>query len=175
MSSKLTTQEAVMGQVIPKQHPSVVLRSHFKAVRALLVVALVAVCALAAALVIVSTDDETASIAPKSATTLQQTPALQPDQALPAGTRFDGGPDEGTRGIQAAPPAELAPGTRFDGGPDEGTRGIQSYWESSNPRSSYQPTPDEGFKARAGGPSMLPSGPSTEQQSVEPQHPGARP
>ena len=146
-----------MGQVIPKQHPSVVLRSHFKAVRALLVVALVAICALAAALVIVSTDDETASIAPKSATTLQQNPALQPDQALPAGTRFDGGPDEGTRGIQASP---VAPGTRFDGGPDEGTRGPQSYWESSDARSSYQPAPADGTKLRAGGPSFIPMGPS---------------
>jgi hypothetical protein len=156
MSSKLTTQEAVMGQVIPKQHPSVVLRSHFKAVRALLAVALVAVCALAAALVIVATDDQEASIAPRSAT-LQQNPALQPDQALPAGTRFDGGPDEGTRGPQASP---AAPGTRFDGGPDEGTRGPQSYWESSEPRSSYQPTPDDGTKARAGGPTFIPMGPS---------------
>jgi hypothetical protein len=156
MSSKLTTQEAVMGQVIPKQHPSVVLRSHFKAVRALLVVALVAVCALAAALVIVATDDQEASIAPRSAT-LQQNPALQPDQALPAGTRFDGGPDEGTRGLQVSP---AAPGTRFDGGPDEGTRGPQSYWESSEARSSYQPAPADGTKARAGGPTLLPMGPS---------------
>jgi hypothetical protein len=152
MSSKLTTQEAVMGQVIPKQHPSVVLRSHFKAVRALLAVALVAICALAAALVIVATDDEEASIAPKSATTLQQQ-----EQALPAGTRFDGGPDEGTRGPQAYP---LAPGTRFDGGPDEGTRGPQSYWESSEPRSSYQPAPADGTKTRAGGPVVIPIGPS---------------
>ena len=145
-----------MGQVIPKQHPSVVLRSHFKAVRALLVVALVAVCALAAALVIVATDDQEASIAPRSAT-LQQNPALQPDQALPAGTRFDGGPDEGTRGLQVSP---AAPGTRFDGGPDEGTRGPQSYWESSDARSSYQPAPADGTKARAGGPTLLPMGPS---------------
>jgi hypothetical protein len=154
MSSKLTTQEAVMGQVIPKQHPSVVLRSHFKAVRALLAVALVAVCALAAALVIVATDDEEVSIAPKSATTLQQQ-----EQALPAGTRFDGGPDEGTRGPQAFP---AAPGTRFDGGPDEGTRGPQaySYWESSDPRSTYEPAPADGTKARAGGPAFIPMGPS---------------
>ena len=122
-----------MGQVIPKQHPSVVLRSHFKAVRALLVVALVAVCALAAALVIVATDDQEASIAQRSAT-LQQNPALQPDQARPAGTRFDGGPDEGTRGPQ-------------------------SYWESSEARSSYQPAPADGTKARAGGPTLLPMGP----------------
>ena len=121
-----------MGQVIPKQHPSVVLRSHFRAVRALLAVALVAICALATALVIVATDDEEVSIAPKSATTLQQNPA--PDQALPNGTRFDGGPDEGTRGPQ-------------------------SYWESSEPRSSYQPAPADGTKLRAGGPQMLPMGP----------------
>lgn len=141
-----------MGQVIPKQHPSVVLRSHFKAVRALLVVALVAVCALAAALVIVATDDEQASIAPKSASV-----QAQQQQALPAGTRFDGGPDEGTRGLQASP---AAPGTRFDGGPDEGTRGPQSYWQSSEARSSYQPAPADGTKLRAGGPTLIPMGPS---------------
>jgi hypothetical protein len=127
MSSKLTTQEAVMGQVIPKQHPSVVLRSHFRAIRALLAVALVAICALATALVIVSDDaDNVATVAPKS--TPQQ-------QALPAGTRFDGGPDEGTRGPQ-------------------------SYWESSEPRSSYQPAQADGSKARAGGPTFIPMGPS---------------
>ena len=72
-----------MGQVIPKQHPSVVLRSHFKAVRALLIVALVAVCALAAAVVILANDDEEVSIAPKSATTLQSNPALQATAAAP--------------------------------------------------------------------------------------------
>ena len=139
-----------MGQVIPKQHPSVVLRSHFKAIRALLVVALVAICALAAALVIVADDaDDVATVAPQS------TP--QQEEALPAGTRFDGGPDEGTRGLQAPP---VAPGTRFDGGPDEGTRGPQSYWESSEARSSYQPTQADGSKARAGGPTFIPMGPS---------------
>jgi hypothetical protein len=140
-----------MGQVIPKQHPSVVLRSHFNAVRALLAVALVAVCALAAVVVIQANDDNDATIAPKAAAVEQQQ-----QQALPAGTRFDGGPDEGTRGPQAYP---AAPGTRFDGGPDEGTRGPQSYWESSEPRSSYQPAPADGTKLRAGGPSLLPTGP----------------
>ena len=156
-----------MGQVIPRQHPAVVLRSQYKAVLAMLLVALVAIVALAATLVIVANDDNESAISAQ--------PNAHQQQILPPGTRFDGGPDEGTRGIQAAPPAELAPGTRFDGGPDEGTRGPQSYWESSNPRSSYQPTPDEGFKARAGGPQMLPAGPSTEQPTVEQQHPGARP
>ena len=69
------------------------------------------------------------------------------------------GPNEGTRGIQVSP---VAPGTRFDGGPDEGTRGpqAQSYWQQANPRTSYQPAPDEGFKERAGGPRFIPPGPS---------------
>ena len=143
-----------MGHPIPKQHPAVVLRAHYKAVRALLAAALVAIVALAAAVVILANDDQTANIAPKSSQ-LQQgqlryggfNPATgKPatiEQTLPPGTRFDGGPDEGTRGIEAQP---VAPGTRFDGGPDEGTRGPQSY-------------PDQGFKDRAGGPRMIPQGP----------------
>jgi hypothetical protein len=133
-----------MGQVIPRQHPAVVLRSQYKAVLAMLCVSLVAIAALATTLVIVANDDNETAVSAQ--------PSVHQQQILPPGTRFDGGPDEGTRGIQAAPPAELAPGTRFDGGPDEGTRGPQSYWESSDPRSSYQPAPDDGFKERAGGP-----------------------
>ena len=138
-----------MGQVIPRQHPAVVLKSHYKAVRSLLAVALVAIVALAATIVILASDDD-------NATTSAQ-PQAQAQQQLPAGTRFDGGPNEGTRGITSnvAP----APGTRFDGGPDEGTRGPQSYWEQSNARTSYQPAPDDGFKHRAGGPVFIPMGP----------------
>jgi hypothetical protein len=148
MPTKLTTQEAVMGQVIPRQHPAVVLRSHYKALRALLCVALLAVVALSATVVIVANDDDEATISAQ--------PNAQ-QQTLPPGTRFDGGPDEGTRGPQAQP---LPQGTRFDGGPDEGSRGPRSYWETSSPRSSYQPVPDDGFKARSGGPRMIPQGPT---------------
>ena len=139
-----------MGQVIPRQHPSVVLKSHYKAVRALLAAALIAIVALAAAVVILANDDD--------AKVSSQPQAQQ--QNLPNGTRFDGGPDEGTRGISTG--AAPTPGTRFDGGPDEGTRGpqAQSYWQQANPRTSYQPAPDEGFKERAGGPRFIPSGPS---------------
>jgi hypothetical protein len=135
-----------MGQVIPKQHPAVVLRSHYKAIRALLAAALVAVVALAATTVILATDDidTKVSVAPKSA------------QVLQPGTRFDGGPDEGTRGIQAD---VLPPGTRFDGGPDEGTRGPQSYPQSASPLSTYQ-APDEDSAAPSGGPRTIPMGPS---------------
>jgi hypothetical protein len=158
-----------MGQVIPRQHPEVVLRSHFNAVRTLLAVALVAIAALAAAVVILATDDDNDSA------TISAQPNTHQQQVLPPGTRFDGGPDEGTRGLSQVQPQTLPPGTRFDGGPDEGTRGPQasSYWESSKPRTSYEPTPNEGFKARAGGPVMLPTGPSSEQ--ADQQRPGARP
>ena len=116
-----------MGHPIPKQHPEVVLRAHFKAVRALLAVAIVAIIALAAAVVILADDENQASTAQPTTQAQQQT---------------------------------LPPGTRFDGGPDEGTRGPQSYWEQSDARSSYQPAPDDGFKDRAGGPRMIPQGPS---------------
>ena len=141
-----------MGQPIPAQHPSVVLRSHFKLVRSLLIAAMVALVALAAAVVILANDDDkTANPISKSA------PAVQ-EQQLPAGTRFDGGPEEGTRGVttQQALPA----GTRFDGGPEEGTRGATSYYDSPNARSSYQPAKPDGFKDRAGGPSIIPPGPA---------------
>jgi type II secretory pathway pseudopilin PulG len=140
-----------MGQPIPAQHPSVVLRSHFKLVRGLLALAMVAVLALTAAVVILANDDDQVSTATKAA------PVAQQQVQTPAGTRFDGGPEEGTRGLAAQPSAPVS--TRFDGGPEEGTRGPQSYYESPTQRSSYQPAPAEGFKARSGGPRMIPMGP----------------
>ena len=139
-----------MGQVIPRQHPAVVLKSNYKAVRALLAAALIAIVALSATVVILANDaDEKASSAP-----------ISHQQNLPDGTRFDGGPDEGTRGLSTG--AVPAPGTRFDGGPDEGTRGpqSQSYWQQANPRTSYQPPAGTQFKERAGGPRFIPMGPS---------------
>ena len=140
-----------MGQPIPAQHPSVVLRSHFNLVRALLIIAMAALLASAAAVVILAHDEDQVN----SAAVSKSAPAAQ--QQLPAGTRFDGGPDEGTRGLSAQ--SQLPAGTRFDGGPDEGSRGVRSYYESPNARSSYQPAPADGTKARAGGPTMLPQGP----------------
>jgi hypothetical protein len=148
-----------MGQVIPRQHPAVVLKSHYKALRALLAAALVAIAALAAVVVILANDDNNtnSSVQPAAKTAVHE-------QQLPAGTRFDGGPNEGTRGITSnvAP----APGTRFDGGPDEGTRGpqsqsqSQSYWQqAAKPRTSYQPPAGMQFKERAGGPRFVPMGP----------------
>jgi hypothetical protein len=145
-----------MGHAIPKQHPAVVLRSHFNLVRALLGVAMVALVGLVIALVIVANDDnEPAStsavqavpVTPQVAPALPAYPTPAPEAVSPGsdrsysgamptrkldgstdtgrtapaapGTRYDGGPEEGTRGAIATPPA---PGTRYDGGPDEGSR-----------------------------------------------------
>ena len=163
MALRLTTQEAVMGQVIPRQHPAVVLRSQYKAVLAMLCVALVAIVALAATLVIVANDDD-----PDHGLRSAERPAAaDPAARHPLRRR----PDEGTRGIQAAPPAELAPGTRFDGGPDEGTA-ARSPTGSRTPRSSYQPAPDEGSSPRRR-PVDAPERPRA--ADGDQQHPGARP
>jgi hypothetical protein len=103
-----------MGQAIPNQHPAVVLRSHFNQLRALLAVAMIAVVGLTAAVVILATDDNAGT----SAGT-----ATQVSSPSPAGTiRYDGGPEEGTRGIVPA----RQPAVRYDGGPDEGSRSLVS-------------------------------------------------
>ena len=46
-----------MAQPVPAQHPAVVLRSHYRNIRALLAIALVAVVGLTVAVVILATDD----------------------------------------------------------------------------------------------------------------------
>ena len=83
---------------------------------------------------------------------------MQAQAPAQPGIRFDGGPDEGTRGLAAQ--RQLPVGTRFDGGPDEGSRGATSYYDSPLQRSSYQPAPADSFKDRAGGPRMIPQGPA---------------
>src|SRR5687768_101502 len=109
-------QEAVMAQAIPSQHPAVVLRSHYRQLRALLAVAMIAVVRLSAALVIVAIDED-------AATTDSAAQLISPAGSI----RYDGGPEEGTRGAitntGAGAVASGAPsfGTRYDGGPEEGT------------------------------------------------------
>jgi hypothetical protein len=85
-------QEAVMGKAIPAQHPAVVLRSHYRQLRALLAIAMIAVVGLTAAVVILATDDD-AAVSPIAGSATQVT------SAGPTGsTRYDGGPEEGSRG-----------------------------------------------------------------------------
>ena len=120
-----------MGQAIPSQHPAVVLRSHYTHLRVLLAIALFAVVGLTVAVVILVGDDGPGTSATPAAATRSESPGtvlVVPPRGAPGaylrvappptGQRYDGGPDEGTRGIAAQ-----APTTRYDGGPDEGSRG----------------------------------------------------
>ena len=86
-----------MGQAIPSQHPAVVLRSHYDHMRALLAVAMIALVGLTAAVVILATDDDPGTSAGSA------TQVRAPGQA--GSTRYDGGPEEGTRGVIPAPQA----------------------------------------------------------------------
>lgn len=59
-----------MPQTVPTQHPAVVLRSHYRQLRALLAIAMIAVVGLTVAVVSLATDDGTTgarSAAPVSA------------------------------------------------------------------------------------------------------------
>jgi hypothetical protein len=102
-----------MSQTISTQHPAVVLRSHYLHLRALLAIATIAIVGLTIAVVVLAaTHSGNATIA--SHATSVTSPARS------ATTRYDGGPEEGTR----APAAVQQPATiRYDGGPEEGTRG----------------------------------------------------
>jgi hypothetical protein len=146
--------EAVMGKAIPTQHPAVVLRSHYRQLRALLAIAMVAVVGLTAAVVILANNDDVAS-APETAVQFQDLPAThahpkqQPGIQQPPNTRYDGGPEEGTRGALSSGAASSAvPGTRYDGGPEEGTRGALSSSAASSavPGTRYDGGPEEGSR-----------------------------
>jgi hypothetical protein len=126
-----------MGQAIPSQHPAVVLRSRYTQLRTLLAVAMIAVVGLTVAVVILASEHGTSTTATSSAADRSDSARSEfrvpshvaehggapvPDlrvAPLPTGHRYDGGPEEGTRGIVAAP----APSARYDGGPEEGSRG----------------------------------------------------
>jgi hypothetical protein len=56
-----------VGQPLPSQHPAVVLRSHYNALRALLAVALIAVVGLSVAVVVVAGDEQEVSEATRAA------------------------------------------------------------------------------------------------------------
>jgi hypothetical protein len=121
-----------MSQSISPQHPAVVLRSHYVQLRALLAIALVAVLGLSAAVVILATNSDevagTTSARPVESinyggfnpATARPEPAPLPSSI--GSTRYDGGPEEGTRGLALRNFTPSA-GIRHDGGPEEGTSG----------------------------------------------------
>jgi hypothetical protein len=94
----------------------------------------IAVVSLTAGVVVLAIHDD--SGAGFGAATQVSTPA-------PTGsTRYDGGPEGGSRAIAPVP----APNTRYDGGPEEGSRGALSAGAPSNeaPGSRYDGGPEEG-------------------------------
>lgn len=115
-----------MSHPISPQHPAVVLRSHYLALRALLAVTTVAVVSLTVAVVILAgnTGD---SVRPVAASPVSVSSTVPPDSpSIPPAPRYDGGPDEGTRGPAPAPVERATPlDLRYDGGPEEGSRGPQ--------------------------------------------------
>jgi hypothetical protein len=152
-----------MGHAVPKQHPAVVLRSHFNVVRALLGLAMIAVVGLTIAVVIVANNEEelggSATATPAEsieyggfnpATGRPDTAPLPQEQPLQGRTgtlRYDGGPEEGTalQGIRPSS-ASPAPVQRYDGGPEEGTalQGIRPSSASPAPAQRYDGGPEEG-------------------------------
>jgi hypothetical protein len=96
-----------MSQAIPHQHPAVVMRSQYQHVRALLVVALIAVIGLVVALVIVASNSGGTSTA-----------SVTRHVSAPAPTSYYGGREEGQ-----AVSAPVPPSVRYDGGREEGTAG----------------------------------------------------
>ena len=115
-------KELDMSHEIPAQHPAVVLRSHYMHLRALLATAMIAVVGLTIAVVILATSDSAGTSA-RATAPLRDHPISAPAKTAP-GQRYDGGPEEGTRGPFAAP---ISPSTRYDGGPEEGTRGAKRF------------------------------------------------
>ena len=114
-----------MGQAIPSQHhPAVVVRSHSRAVRALLVIAIIAVVGLTAALVIVTNDDT-------GTTSASPTGQIHYGGFNPATGRPDSAPlpqrDAQAPSASAAPeyvnPSTGYPSFRHNGGAEEGTTG----------------------------------------------------
>jgi hypothetical protein len=93
-----------MPQAVPTQHPAVVLRSHYRQLRALLAIAMIAVVGLSTAVVILADDDATST---RSATPLRAPtePADGPRYIHPPGQRYDPGP----RGTVPTQPRESAP------------------------------------------------------------------
>jgi hypothetical protein len=128
-------QEALMGRAVPSQHPAVVLRSHFNQLRALLAVALIAVISLTVAVVILASDEDQTGGSNSAApighlnNSRLYNPATGRPYAAPlpkreaqtpiTGSRYDGVPEEGTRGIRhssaapgaGSPQASETPGT----------------------------------------------------------------
>jgi hypothetical protein len=107
-----------MPQAVPTQHPAVVLRSHYRQLRALLAIAMIAVIGLSAAVVILADDKATSTRTATPASTPTE-PAAGPRYIHPPGQRYNSGPNEHPRGyattIPPANPHDRGPANRGPG------------------------------------------------------------
>jgi hypothetical protein len=164
-----------MGHAIPKQHPAVVLRSHFNLVRALLGVAMIGLVGMAIALVIVANDDNDAgpTSAVEAAPVTPQFPAYptpSPEAVNPQAGRVYSGPAptrklDGSTDIPNTAP--VAPGTRYDGGPEEGSRGIGQSSAAQEGPLSVNPSTGYATPRYEGGPEEGTRGPLTSPVTPE--------
>jgi hypothetical protein len=86
-----------MPQTVPSQHPAVVLRSHYRHVRALLAIAMIAVVGLTIAVVGLATDDGSTSASSASPATAPAATADGPRYIHSPGQHYDRGRQGGTR------------------------------------------------------------------------------
>ena len=174
-----------MGQAIPRQHPAVVLRSHYKNLRNLLAIAMIAVVGLTVAVVILANDDVSGPSASKPVESVSSggVAAEHPLQSTLEAPRFDGGPEEGTADVSASQPRvtqnQAFPGLaheangaqaderRYDGGPEEGTRDLNT---TPAPVLRFDGGPEEGTRDIASAPSrgFVSPPPSTESNGGQP-------
>jgi hypothetical protein len=82
---------------------------------------------------------------PSRATGLAAHVPLRPSQA--PSVRFDGGPNEGSRGTVTSQSSQSL-SSRFDGGPNEGSRGSVTSQSSQSPSSRFDGGPNEGTRGR---------------------------
>jgi hypothetical protein len=108
MSVAINQQEAVMGQAIPRQHPAVVLRSHYRQLKALLAIMLVAVVGLSVAVAILATNDDGTTTSTSSALASEFRTSYQPAQPSLQSTRPQGGPEESGVAAAIAPKPNVA-------------------------------------------------------------------
>ena len=133
-----------MGQTIPRQHPAVVLRSHYRQLQALVAIAMLAIAALAVTVVLLATDsDDVAGATSQSVGAAHVESPSAEMAARRAAVHGKATPEHLTFGVNTWPwamrsdskatpvQASKAAGTvrirpwapRYDGGPNEGTRG----------------------------------------------------
>jgi hypothetical protein len=82
-----------MPETVPTQHPAVVLRSHYRQLRALLVIAMIAVVGLSLAVVLLATDDGATSTRAATPVGAAAEPSDGPRYIHSPGQRYDGGQD----------------------------------------------------------------------------------